>query len=121
MSSPGPKPLVPIPPRPIPNPVQCNQFKTQVSPKGTWADTKIMSKSPITFTHEGEVPQLRMVPLLDVKKNSGGQREGGHRVVHHVHLFSEKIINLTCCTIIKMPASRVDKFSAGRTTCKSPM
>ena len=25
----------------------------------------------------------------------------------------ENIINLTCCTIIKMPATRVDKFSAG--------
>ena len=29
-------------------------------------------------------------------------------------MFSENIINLTCCTIIKMPASRLDKFSACR-------
>ena len=34
-------------------------------------------------------------------------------------MFSENIFNLTCCTIIKMPASRVDKFSAGRTKCRS--
>ena len=33
--------------------------------------------------------------------------------------FSENIINLTCM-IIKMLASRVDKFSAGRTKCRSP-
>ena len=36
-------------------------------------------------------------------------------------MFSENIINLTCCIIIKMPAFRVDKFSAGRTECRSPM
>ena len=36
-------------------------------------------------------------------------------------MFSENIINLTYCTIIKMPASRVDKFSAGRTKCRSPV
>ena len=36
-------------------------------------------------------------------------------------MFSENIINLTCCIIIKMPAFRVDKFSAGRTKCRSPM
>ena len=36
-------------------------------------------------------------------------------------MFSENIINLTCCIIIKMPAFRVDKFSAGRTTCRTPM
>ena len=28
-------------------------------------------------------------------------------------MFKENIIKLTCCTIIKMPASRIDKFSAG--------
>ena len=33
-------------------------------------------------------------------------------------MFSENIINLTFCSIIKMPAFRVDKFSAGRTKCK---
>ena len=36
-------------------------------------------------------------------------------------MFSENIINLTCHTIIKMPASRVDKFSAGRTKYRSTM
>ena len=34
---------------------------------------------------------------------------------------SEKIINLTSCIIIKMPAFRVDKFSGVRTECRSPM
>ena len=29
------------------------------------------------------------------------------------------IINLPCCTIVKIPASRIDKFSAGRTQCRS--
>ena len=29
-------------------------------------------------------------------------------------MFSENIINLTFCIIIKMPAFRVNKFSAGR-------
>ena len=36
-------------------------------------------------------------------------------------MFSENIINLTCCIIIKMPAFRVYKFSAGRTKFRSPM
>ena len=36
-------------------------------------------------------------------------------------MFSENIINLTCVIIIKMPAFRIDKFSAGRTKCRSPM
>ena len=36
-------------------------------------------------------------------------------------MFSENIIILTCYTIIKMPATRVDKFSARRTKCRSPM
>ena len=36
-------------------------------------------------------------------------------------MFSENIINLTCCIIIKMLAFRVDKFSAGRTKCRFPM
>ena len=34
-------------------------------------------------------------------------------------VFSVNIINLTCCTIIKMPASRIDNYSAGRTNCRS--
>ena len=33
-------------------------------------------------------------------------------------MFKENIIKLTYCTIIKMPASRVDKFSAGWTNCR---
>ena len=36
-------------------------------------------------------------------------------------MFSEIIINLTCYTIIKIPASRVDTFIAGRSKCRSPM
>ena len=36
-------------------------------------------------------------------------------------MFNDNIINLTFCTIIIMPASRIDKFSAGRTKCRSPM
>ena len=47
-------------------------------------------------------------------------------------MFSENIINLTCCIIIKMQNASiqgrfvfmvlmVDKFSAGRTKCRSPM
>jgi len=36
-------------------------------------------------------------------------------------MFKENIINLTCCIIIKMPAVRLDKFSVGRTICRSPM
>ena len=36
-------------------------------------------------------------------------------------MFSQNIINLTCCSIIKLPAFRVDKFCAGRTKCRSPM
>ena len=34
-------------------------------------------------------------------------------------MFNRNIIILTCCcTIIKMPGSKVDKFSAGRTKCR---
>ena len=36
-------------------------------------------------------------------------------------MFIENIINLTCCIIIKMPAFRVDKFSAVRTKSRSPI
>ena len=36
-------------------------------------------------------------------------------------MFSENIINLTCCIIIKKLAFRVEKFSAERTKCRSPM
>ena len=35
-------------------------------------------------------------------------------------MFSENIINLNWCIITKMPVFRVDKFSAGRTKCRSP-
>ena len=41
------------------------------------------------------------------EKISGEQQEEGHE-------FSENIINLTCRTIIKIPAFRVDNFSAVR-------
>ena len=36
-------------------------------------------------------------------------------------MFSENIINLTCCIISKMPAFRVDKLIEGRVKCRSPM
>ena len=36
-------------------------------------------------------------------------------------MFKENIINLTCCINIKIPVFRVDKLSAGRTICRSPM
>ena len=36
-------------------------------------------------------------------------------------MFSENIINLTFFIIIKLTTFRVDKFSAGRTKCRSPM
>ena len=36
-------------------------------------------------------------------------------------MFKGNIIKLTYCTIIKMPASRVEKFSVGWTLCRSPM
>ena len=41
LSSPGPKPLVPKPPRPNPNQVPINS-KTQLNPKGNGADNKIL-------------------------------------------------------------------------------
>ena len=55
LSSPGPKPLVPKPPR----------------PKGTRADTKIMKEG----SHKKK-SRRKMAPLnLSVKKNSGGHQE----------------------------------------------
>ena len=48
---------------------------------------------------------------LDSKKKDMGEST----------MFKENIIKLTYCTIINMPASRVDKFSAGWTNCRSPM
>ena len=57
-----------------------------------------------------------MVPPTSPPNNrSGGQQEEGYGVVHQ---FNENIINLT---IIKMPASRRDKFSVGWTKCRYPM
>ena len=64
------------------------------------------------------IPSLnfRINPYLNIKslepQISGGQREEGHGVST---MFKENIIKLSCCAIIKMPASRVDKFSAGWT------
>ena len=40
---------------------------------------------------------------------------------YNIWMFSENIINLTCCIIIKMPAFRLDNFCAGRTKCRSAM
>ena len=45
----------------------------------------------------------------------------GRTFVELFTMFFKSIINLTYCTIFKMTASRVDKFSAGRTKCRSPM
>ena len=36
-------------------------------------------------------------------------------------MFIENMINLTWCIIFKMQSFREDKFSAGRTKCRSPM
>ena len=36
-------------------------------------------------------------------------------------MFSENIINLTSISRYSISAFRVDKFSAGRTKCRSPM
>ena len=36
-------------------------------------------------------------------------------------MLHKNIINLACCTIIIMPASRNDKFSAGQTKCRFPI
>ena len=48
------------------------------------------------------------------KQISGGQREEGHGVVHHAQGEHHQ-------TYSKMKASRLDKFSAGLTNCRSPM
>ena len=58
-------------------------------------------------------------PLLVQQKKS--QVDSERKDIEQSNMFSENIINLTCCIIIKMPAFRVDKFSAGRTKCRSPM
>ena len=56
------------------------------------------------------IPSLnfRINPYLNIKslepQISGGQREEGHGVST---MFKENIIKLTCCAIIKMPASSV--------------
>ena len=59
-------------------------------------------------------------PYLSSKNNSGGQREEGHGVVHHVQ--GEQLQTyLLHHYQIEVPASSVDKFSAGWTNCMSPM
>ena len=52
-------------------------------------------------------------PYLSVKKKKfrGSER----REMEYSTIFSENILNLTRCTIIKMPVFRVKNFSAGRT------
>ena len=73
---------------------------------------------------------------IKIQVNPGGQQEEGHGVVHHVqwehhqsyllhhvlhHYQNVSTCCKTCCTIIKMSASRADKFSAKRTKCRSPI
>ena len=89
LSSPGPKPLVP-------NPLVRNH-----KPRGLGLTLKSHRPPPppppppphpLTFKHEGRVPHQKSKrkkgsewsPLLVQQKNSGGQQEEGHGVVHHV-------------------------------------
>ena len=58
-------------------------------------------------------------PLLVQQKKSKVDSE--RKDMKQSTMFSENNINLICCIIIKMPAFRVDKFSSGRTKCRSPM
>ena len=99
LQSPGPKPLVPMPHRPNPNPVQPNS-KPKLVPRGLG----------LTLNHGGNQPNPSKIKVNSERKDTKQST-----------MFSENIIILSCCTIIKMPASRVDKFSAGRTKCRSPM
>ena len=117
LSSPGPKPLSPKPKNPKPRGLGLTLKSCRPPPTTT---------HPITFKHEGGVPQQNpksktyseWSPLLvRIKMKVDSNR----KVMEQSTMFSEKIINLTCCSIIKMPASRVDRFSAGRTKYRSPM
>ena len=78
-------------PNPKPQTLSPKPFSPKLKTKGPWADTKISwATHPITLKHFRST------------------------------MFSENIINLTCCIIIKIPAFTVDKISAGRTKCRSP-
>ena len=57
-------------------------------------------------------------PYLSSKKN---QVDSKRKDMEKSTMFSENMINLTYCIKIKMPAFRVDKFSAVRTKCRSPL
>ena len=57
-------------------------------------------------------------PYLSSKKT---QADSKRKDMDYSNMFSENIINLTCCIIIKMPTFREDNFCAGRTKCRSPM
>ena len=62
-----------------------------------------------------------MIPsTCPAKQISGGQREEGHGVVHHVQGEQLKTYLLHHYQM-EVPASSVDKFSAGCTNCMSPM
>ena len=52
-----------------------------------------------------------MSPLLFQPNNF--QVDSERKDMGESTMFKENIIKLTCCTIIKMLASRIDKFSAG--------
>ena len=111
MSSPGPKPLAP-------------------KPRGLGLTLKShgpLHHHPITFKHEGGVPHqyskskniLEWYPVLVNQKKI--QLDSKRKDMGKSTMFKENIIKLTNCTIIKMPASRVDKFSAVWTNCRSSM
>ena len=136
LSSPVSKPLVPKPPGPNPNPVKPSS-KTELVPRELELTLKSLPfgpthcrlltppTPPITFKHEGRVPKKTQKgrkfqngpPYLSVKKI---QVDSERKDIKST-TFSENIINLNCCTNIKMPASMEENFRAGRTKCRSPM
>jgi len=66
--------------KPCPKPQ--TQFRNPIGPKWTGADTKIMG--PTKKTQRVRKFQDGL-PYFSIKKNSDGQEEEGHRVVHHFH------------------------------------
>ena len=73
---------------------------------------------PHNFKHEGGVPQqnskvkniLEWSSLLVHKKRF--QLDSKRKDMDQSTMIKENIMKLTCCTITKMLASRIDKFSA---------
>ena len=68
---------------------------------------RVLARPPTLSTH---IPQSPFHLLSS---------PGPKPIVPESTLFNENTINLTCCTIIKMPALRIDKCCAGRTKCLS--